>query len=160
MLPRFAVRNGATLRLTFGCYYSGHGHDPHYHDHIHWPAPDYHPGAICQMRPPRDRMRWTDGKIGYGPVHLDPIHLAEEGYSKASVTFDDQEVAQYFTDVNAEIDEETDHYVRLRLLAQLPLFEDKPRETRFTVYVTNKITRVKDAVCHGIISVLPANAGN
>ena len=155
-LRKFAVRNGAIMRVTFGCYYSGHGHDPHYHDYINWPAPNYHPGPICQMPSPRDKVRWTDGHVPNQPIHLSPIHLIDEGYDEVAIAFDDSEIAEYL-DANVTIDEETDNYIRMRVHANLPYFEDKPKETRFTVFAKKSDGSAIDAVCHGFVTVLPGS---
>jgi len=151
-LLRFSVRNGATMRMTFGCYYRGKGHDPHYHDYINWPSHDYHPGPICQMLPPRDDMFWRDGR--YGPIHLDPIHLAEEEYTQLFIEFENEDVAQYLT-AELSFNEEEDNYINVKIDASMPFFQGDPQETRFTLFIRKTDDSVTDAVCHGIVSVLP-----
>lgn len=157
LLRRFDVRNGAIMRMTFGCFYSKNGHDPHYHDHVNWPAPNYHPGPICQMKPPRDVFRWFEGNQLTGhPVQLDPIHLFEEGYSEAVVSYEDPEMAQYL-DTTALIDSQDDNLVRVSVHANFPTFSDKPKEARFTLFIKKYNGTAIDAVCHGIVTVLPGS---
>jgi hypothetical protein len=157
MLIRFAVRNGATLRSRFRCYYlkKKEVHDPHWHDHINWPAPNYHPGPICQMKLPReyDPRRPFHWLRRY--EDLDEIHLTEEGYTQAFVTFEDEDNAQ-FLEANAWIDGEEDNAVHMVVYAGFPSFSDKPVDVRFTLFVQNGY--ITDAVGHGIITVLPGRA--
>lgn len=155
LLRRFDVRNGAIMRMTFGCYYSKNGHDPHYHDYINWPAPNYHPGEICQMMPPRDRCRWHDPITGY-PIQLDPIPLLEEGYTEAVVTYEDEDIAEYL-DTIAMIDDVDDNLVRVSMHANFPTFKDKPKEARFTLFIKKEDGTAIDAVCHGIVTILPGS---
>lgn len=155
MLARFDVRNGAIMRVTFGCYYTARGHNPHYHDYINWPAPNYHPGPICQMHPPRDKFRWMNPITGQ-PIKLDPIHLVEEGYSIVKVSYEDDDIAEYLT-TEASIDQSTDNLVRLKVHANLPVFHDEPKEVRFTIFISKSDGSAIDAVCHGIIVILPGS---
>ena len=157
MLRRFAVRNGATMRIAFGCYYLSEGHDPDYHDYIHWPAPNYHPGPICQMKPVRDLPRQIRNIADFKPVGLDPIHLLEEGYDEVAVAFDDPDFASNIDIQDCLIDQDDDYIVRLKVLAHFALFEDKPKESRFTVFVRKDDNSAVDAVCHGIMVVLPGS---
>lgn len=156
MLPRFEVRNGAIMRVAFGCFYLRRGHDPNYHDYKNWPAPNFHPGAICQMMPPRSEMRWRNDPVTGQPVGVDPIHLTDEGYDIVSIAFDDADIEQYL-DYSAWIDEEDDNIVRIKVKTNLPLFEDKPKETRFTLFVSKPEEEAIDAVCHGIMTILPGS---
>ena len=154
MLLMFPVRNGAIARIAFGCYYLGNGHDPHYHDHKHWPTWDYHPGSICQMPPPRNRFRWLrHGVI----VDMERIHLIEEGYDQATVSYEDNTIAQHLS-TKAWIDESDDYIVRMNIGANLDTFSDKPIDIRFTVFVSKSDGSARDAVCHGILTVLPGGA--
>ena len=166
LLPTFSVRNGATLKLAFRCYYHTPmpTHDPHYHDHLHWPSEDYHPGDICQMHPPRDIPKFLCHPIMRTLHDHTPIHLIEEGYSEVTMTFEDTENDDYL-DVTGWIDEEDDNIVRFHINTSFPNFSDKPKDLRFTAFVkktstdpvTSVITVTKDAVCHGIITVLPGH---
>lgn len=156
--PRFVVRNGATLRIVLGCYYGAHGHDPHYHDFINWPAPNYHPGGVCQMKPPRDLLRWSDGKLYNHPVRLDPIHLDDEGYDDAWIFFENEDLNEYLEGY-VTYDQDTDNYIRITVNTLIPTFTDEPKETEFTVYIRRSDPdtemNVVDAVFHGIIKILP-----
>ena len=150
-LPKYAVRNGATLDLNFECYYLDQEgcHDPNYHDHIGWPSPD-NPDAICQMMPPH----YPDPRIPGKPVLVNnktEIHLEEEGYTQAIVVFDDIEEASGVIGT-AEID---DYIVKVHFDTNYPAFEDKPIDLRFTVFVSSPDAR--NAVCHGMLSVLPGS---
>lgn len=165
MLNRFSVRNGATLRSAFSCFYfkPKPGHDPNFHDHVGWPSPD-NPDNICQMMPPQyPPMKWRPA-ILRTPDDLEPIHLLDEGYQEAAITFDNPDIEQCLT-YKAWIDEDDDFIVRIYITAELPTFEDKPKETRFTVFVkktytdpiTNETMITKDTVCHGIFTILPGS---
>ena len=154
MLRRFAVRNGAIAHIAFGCYYLGIGHDPHYHDHLNWPAPNYHPGDICQMFPPRDHMRWRKPGL---PTDMEQIHLSEEGYDQVVVSYEDNDNAAHLI-TEAWIDEEDDYIVRMKVEANFDTFSDKPVDTRFTIFAGKSDGSARDAVCHGILTVLPGGA--
>ena len=157
MLRRFDVRNGATMKASFGCFYfvPQPGHDPHYHDYINWPAPNYH-GEPCQMKTPRDIDPRFPKPVLRTDGDLVPIHLADEGYTEAAVSFDDDDLAENLT-ATATIDTDEDHVVKLNVTTDFPTFKDKPIEIRFTVFVKKSSTGVKDAVCHGILVVLPGS---
>lgn len=152
MLQRFLVRNGATLKLAFECYYI-EKHDAKLHDHIGWPAP-----------PNADRICQIASNITHGNMvdRLDPIHLLEEGYSEAVVVFEDEDTAQNVF-VETWIDVENDNIVRVRMDTDFPTFTDKPIDLVFTVLVkktwideqTMDTKVIKDAVAHCIASVLP-----
>lgn len=153
MLPRYFVRNGATLDLAFWCYYYDPKlwHDPHYHDYINWPAPDYH-GIACQMIAPRNRNpRWPHPVMR---VHKDqvPIDFSEEGYDEAEVVFEDSTAASGVT-ASADFDSEDNYIVMAHFDTSYASFSDKPKELRFTVFV--KRSDARDAVCHGILVVQP-----
>lgn len=164
LLNRYIVRNGATLKLDFDCYYMVPGHDPHYHDYKNWPAPNYHPGDVCQILPPRDIPRFMTARdMLYGrPCEVAPIHLLDEGYSEAVIVFEDTAKAAHVT-TETWIDEEDDNIVRLRLDAMFDTFTTDPIELKFTLFVkktytdpeTNITRTTKDAVEHGIIVVVP-----
>lgn len=151
MLPTYSVRNGATLQLYFECYYMEpeYGHDPHFHDYIGWPSPT-HPGSSCQMKTPRDQFRWlSDGKIVQESEPV-PIDLTEEGYTTVSVVFDHPDENITATGI---IDDELPYMIDLKVDVQLPMFEDKPIEKRFTLFVNR--TGASDAVARAKLSILP-----
>lgn len=148
-LHRFAVRNGATAKIAFGCYYLM-GHDSKMHDHVGWPSPD-NPDHVCQIQS-NFRLYGLKEKT----VNLQEIHLIEEGYTETSIEFDDQENAQYL-DASTWIDEDDDNIVRVKIDTDFPMFEDKPIDMRFTVFVRNDEADVTDAVCHGMLTILPGS---
>ena len=159
MLRRFTVRNGATLDILFPCYYFAPilGHDPHYHDYIGWPSPN-HVGRACQMWPPRDKFRWLAHPVMRQGGDLTPILLRSEGYKEASITFEDDEIAKSLK-ARAWIDLDDQYIVRMYINTDFETFHDKPLETRFTVFIKKNdgdIVR-KDAVCHGILTILPGS---
>lgn len=154
-LPKFAVRNGATLRVALGCYYLTEGHDPHFHDYINWPAPNYHPGAVCQMTPIRNLPRRIRNLADFRAVEMERIHLLEEGYTNVTLKFDDSDFASHVANISCEIDPDDDYIIRMTLSARFDLFEDKPKESRFTLFACRPSDDRHDAVCRGVVSVLP-----
>lgn len=155
-LIRFAVRNGATMKAKFRCYYikKGKPHNPLFHDHVGWPQPT-RPDGSCQMMVVRE-----DGRCGLPTRRfmysgLEEIHLDDEGYTEAFVTFEDDEYSAFLTD-KAWIDKEYDNVVRVQIGTALPSFSDKPIDIRFTVFVQKE--NIIDAVAHGVLSVLPGRA--
>ena len=150
MLPRFDIRNGATIRLAFGCYYLAL-HDKHRHDYIGWPSPN-HPDHICQV-----------GRTKFGVRHHcsrytlvgEEIDLIDEGYDTVGIRFDDPEVASHLDVIEAFIDDEDPYIIRVKIRADLDFFEDKPKETRFTLFIENRGDQLVDAVCHGFVTILP-----
>ena len=169
MLPRLAVRNGATLKVAFDCFYFDPKptHDPHYHDHIGWPAPNYHFG-ICQMLPPRNE----NPRRHFHPImrtmdDVSPIDLGEEGYTGFEVAYEDEDIAEDLT-TRIDIDDTEDvNVIRMQVDTALPSFSDKPKETRFTVFAAKEVTddedtilyTIKDELLHGILTILPGNPG-
>ena len=148
----FDVRNGATLKISFGCFYYRH-HDAAYHDYIGWPSPD-HPDMVHQRGLVDDPAPWMPDHHVFTQSELEPIHLAEEGYTNFSVVFDDPDIeADVVTDVG--IDEVEDHVVRVKITVNLPTFTGKPKETGFTVFTSNEDDSIVDSVCHGIMKILP-----
>lgn len=158
-LKRFYVRNGATLDVAFPCYYFKpiFGHDPHYHDYVGWPSPN-HVGRACQMHPPRDRFRWLAHPVMRRNGDLIPIHFIEEGYTEASITFEDPDVAEHI-DARAWVDIDDDYIVRMYINTDFETFKDRPIDTRFSVFIKKNQDDIvrKDVVCHGILSILPGS---
>lgn len=148
-LHRFTVRNGASIKIAFACYYL-HGHNPKMHDHIGWPRPDM-PDHICQIVSNFKLYGMKDKTIDF-----QDIHLLDEGYTDVSIVFDDSDKAQYI-DATVAIDEDDDNIVRVKIDTFFPTFEDKPVDMRFTVFVRNNATDMTDAVCHGMLTVLPGS---
>lgn len=150
-LRRFDVRNGAIMRMAFMCYYAHVGHDPRLHDHMGWPGPQ-HPDDICQMLPGYMHPWINKNKM---PVSFEPIDLIEEGYTNAIVSLEDD---SYGDDLTAEASIGTDNVIRMKVNANLPTFSDEPIEVRFTLFITKEDPdEATDAVCHGIIVVLPGS---
>ena len=156
-IPRYHVQNGATIQLFFDCYYymPDNAHDPRYHDFINWPSPNYHPGPICQMKPPRDIPVGRPPFMYVGEDTMVPIDFEEEEFSNPSVRWNDA------TDITsaAYIDNEfSNNTVKVNITANLPTFEKDPVERKFTVFMErpdqNGGTAV-DAVVHGILIILP-----
>ena len=155
MLKRFDVRNGAKMRLAFGCYYAHMGHDPKLHDHLGWPSPG-HKDDMCQMLPAY-ASPWAMKKGRFErPISFDPINLKDEGYTEAYVSVEDEEIAADL-DINAWIDDDDESIVRMTVLANLPTFSDKPKTARFTLFIKKPDNLAVDAVCHGIITILPGS---
>lgn len=156
MLRRFDVRNGAIMRIAFACYYAEKGHNPHYHDYKNWPTWNYHPGAICQMMPPRTPFKWMPWPLNRKSLKLTPIDLAEEGYTDFVVSYEDEELASNL-DTTAWLDEEDTSIVRMSVNAHFPTFSDKPKEARFTIFAKKQDGTAIDAICHGIVTILPGS---
>ena len=151
-LRRFPVRNGAIMRIAFACYYMS-GHDSKMHDHLGWPNPD-NPDCICQMVSNLKLYKMKDKT-----VEFEPIHLIEEGYSNAIISFETTEDSVWLT-ADAWIDEEEDNIVKVSIEAGLPEFSDKPKDIRFTVFVIGDDGTAIDAVCHAMMTVLPGPPAN
>lgn len=166
LLPEYPVRNGATLYADFECYYvePKMGHDPHKHDYMGWPDP-HKIDTICQMRPPRDRFRWRyDGAI-MKPDEPVPILLYskdedidDEGYEQdLEVVFDhpDERIM-----AAAWIDKDIPNLIKLVISPQLPMFEDKPIEKRFTLFAKRPLDEgpsglLSDAIVRAKLIILP-----
>ena len=146
-LMRFDVRNGAIMRVTFGCYYSDIHNRP-MHDHLGWPEPR-HPDRICQVLPNPLNRHLKNKRV----IEFDPIHLAEEGYTEAVVTYEDSNLAEHLQ-TTAWID---DYLVKMKVHADFDTFSDKPIDARFTIFIKDENGSVIDAVCHGIVTVLPGS---
>lgn len=159
MLPIYSVRNGATLYADFECYYMEPkvGHDPHLHDYLGWPDP-HHPDEICQMPSPRDRFRWrSDGAIMI-PSDPVPIDLTNEEYNEELlVVFDHPDELIM---AHAWIDDELPYLIKMVISPQLPMFEDKPIEKRFTLFARRSVEGsqdqyLQDAVVRAKLVILP-----
>lgn len=151
----FDVRNGATLKVAFACYYYI-DHDTKLHDHLGWPNPDS-PDNICQQV--IEPAPWIPKHIQVEPRSLEPIHLVEEGYDSIVVEIEDEEIAEVST-INASIDTEEDHVIRINITVNLPTFSDKPKTTGITVFAVKGSSGIRDAVCHGLMKVLPGSKFN
>lgn len=148
----FDVRNGATLKISFGCFYYKY-HDVKYHDHMGWPDP-HHQDMIHQVGSLSDPAPWIPDHHVFTERELEPIHLADEGYTAFLVTFDDPVIeADTVTDI--AIDETEDHVIRVKITVNLPTFTEGTKETGFTVFASTEDGSIVDSVCHGIMKVLP-----
>lgn len=148
----FDVRNGATLKIAFGCYYLKH-HDARYHDYIGWPSPGW-PGMSHQPGSMNDPAPWIPERYTIMENELEPIHLADEGFTRFSVVIDDPDIASSVT-TTVDVDEDEDHVIRVKMTVNLPTFTDEPKETGFTVFSSKADSSVNDSVCHGIMKILP-----
>lgn len=146
-LYRFAVRNGATAKISFGCYYLGK-HDSKLHDYLGWPNPK-RVDAICQEIS-NFRLFGKKNKT----IELQEIHLTEEGYDEVAVAYESSEHAEYLI-TEAYIDPDDDNIIRVKITAKLPEFTDKPIDVRFTVFAKKSSETQIDAVCHAMVSILP-----
>lgn len=148
----FDVRNGATLKISFGCYYYRY-HDVKYHDYMGWPNPTK-PDMIHQPGSFDDPAPWMPDHHVFTEKELEPIHLLEEGYTQFSIAFDDPDIeANTITAIDIDIDE--DHVIRVRITVNLPTFTDKFKETGFTVFASKEDGFTNDAICYGIMKILP-----
>ena len=160
-LPRFEVRNGAIVDIAFPCYYldvvTSHNSDEH--DHLGWPTPT-RPDATCQWPFHRRTGEWE--WIDFENPH--PIDLTSdyEGYDSAEVIMDEDITELTMT---ASLDSNESNVVYLRVEANFDLFEDKPKEYKFTLFAhapartyqgKAELERL-DQVVRGIIVVLPGN---
>jgi hypothetical protein len=150
----FDVRNGATLKVAFGCFYY-RSHDSKLHDHVGWPQPGS-PDDICQERI-IDPAPWLPYRITLEDGNVEPIHLSEEGYQDVAIAIEDPDVASAST-IQAQIDQDEDHLIRMQITVNMPTFSDKPKETGFTVFAIKADGFTRDAVCHGKIKVLPGSS--
>lgn len=160
MLPRFAVRNGATIRIALGCYYL-QLHDKRFHDYIGWPSPT-HPDHICQVGTDTFRVHHHHHCHGSHPAYTgrytltgEEIDLIDEGYQQVQVVFEEPEQASGIQNVVAYIDEDNPFIIYLKMDARFPTFSDKPKDLRFTVFIGNPGEGQVDAVCHAFLTVLP-----
>ena len=124
-LRRFIVRNGASLRISFGCWY-------------------------LEKRPVHKPPSESD---------LTPIELENEGYDQFAISFEEGEEATDHMMCEIGIDEsQGGNVIALRIVTNFPTFHDKPKDFRFTVFARQSGNHVMtDAICHGIITVLPGS---
>lgn len=155
----YDVRNGATMKIAFGCFYLKH-HDKDLHDHYGWPHSG-HVDRSCQQDPFDDPAPWVPEHMNRDFDKLEPIDLEGEGYDSVFVTFDDQEIAEATTVVQEPyaVDPPEPNVIRLKVTPMLESFTGKPKETPFTVFAKNTESGVTDAICHGILKVLPSTLG-
>ena len=148
MLPRFEVRNGAILRIAFKCHYLLHTHDhPMYvYPHVAGDA------ALLRRENHQPYDRLSQAKL---PVETKPIDLVDENYNGVAVTIEEDELAEYIDVTDAYIDTAEPNMIRISLKTSFPNFHDIPKEARFTVFIINDNQNAIDAVCHGILVILP-----
>ena len=160
LLPRYPIRNGTSMMQRFECFYIDPKpkHDPHYHDYLGYPNPHYHHDS-CQMKPARD----IDPRLGpaflVGPDDLVPLDLTEEGYNDFFMSYEDATLgAKLTTDIRKDSLES--NVVNLYVLAELDLFTEGTQDIVFTLFAKrtdNNGLVHKDALVHGIITVLPGS---
>lgn len=150
-LPRFAVRNGAVLTAAFGCYYLK-GHNPKLHDHIGWPNPE-HPDMICQEL---SNMKLYGLKCK--TAELEKIDLKKEGYNQVGLAFDDDTLDLESLHPECWIADDDINIIKIKLYAHFPIFEDYPKDLKFTLFVAKDNELAIDAVCRGVITVLPGSS--
>lgn len=149
MLPRFEIRNGAILRIAFKCRYLLHNHEhPMYvYPHI--------AGDVALLRRenhrPYDRLSQAEFPVKSEPINL----LSEEEQYQSNAYVMIEEDDGYITVDSAFIDGEEPSIIRIALNVQYPEFHDKPIEKRFTVFISSESRDRIDAICHGMIVVLP-----
>jgi hypothetical protein len=145
MLPRFSVRNGTIVDIAFPCFYPDifdRCDEANFHQHAFWPIPY----ALIDF------------------AHPHPIDLTSdyEGYDEAIVAMDETVPELELT---ARIDEDETNVIYLCAKANFDMFEDKPKEYRFTllihaparIYQGEREHERLDQVVRGIIVVLPGN---
>lgn len=155
-IPRYHVRNGATIQLYFDCFYylPDDGHDPNYHDFIYWPTWNYHPGDICQIAPPRDVPKGHPPYMYVTEESMVPIDFSDEGYTSYKVVFDNS------ANITASAARDTTYAdmpntVKMTATVNLPAFTDDPVERNFTVFAQR--SGATDAICHGTLVILPGS---
>ena len=147
-LMRFDVRNGAWMKLAFDCRYCMKDVN-----HPMWIFPRY-PGDVAVARKSNGSPYYHFDDIAW-PYETKPIIFHEEGYDKVTVALEDSQYAEYI-EVEGSIDEINEpNIVRVRFHPNFPTFHDKPIETRFTVFVHGTEDDLINAVCHGILVILP-----
>ena len=109
------------------------------------------------MVTPRDRFRWFEyGCLPGRPVTTTPIHLLAEDYTDVEITYEEADLAEHLTS-EVYVDPSNDSIVRLKVLANFPTFVDAPKEIHFTVFIKKPNGIDVDALCHGILVVLPGS---
>ena len=158
------VENGATADMAFPCWYQEvhrpervHPHSRSWHDHIGWPSPSS-PDRICQ--------RWDFASNcctkGHSKCHREckdlldlslffPIHLTEEGYTKAEVVFSGRPEG---VEGEASIDERSDWIVRVLFRAETEDALTDPIEVPYKIRVLRSDGR-KHIVTKGVLVVMP-----
>lgn len=155
------VRNGMTLRLSFDLYSIDPQpvHDPHYHDYINWPAPNYHPGAICQMIPPREGWRWFPRPKMVTEDDLAPLNLSAIGdieHMEALIVFDDSTLPitqETITDLQGDPTN-----IEIHVTPNINMTVMKPVKTGFTACVKDSSAGSWTELSHGILAILPGGS--
>lgn len=164
------IKNGATANFAFPCFYQEIHHPKHVslhsrrlHDHYGWPSPN-HADHICQpgelvmeMLHSDDTCNPCDIRSLIDMSKLIPIHLIEEGYTSAVVSFADTIPGLNVSKVWIDVDD--DWIVRAIISAEVPDAVKKKIRTGFQVQVRrtdeNDI-EIRDIVCDGVLVILPS----
>lgn len=157
MLLRFDVRNGAVMRVAFDCRYCTKDID-----HPFWLFPRY-PGdtAVARRSNGYPYYRWRDVRW---PYENTPIDLTDDNEfspgAQVIIEFEDNApVEAGYIKWYGMVDSEDTNIIRIGVKTNFPVFSDKPIENRFTVFICNPDNEyMSDAVCHGILVVLPGRA--
>lgn len=149
MLPEFRIRNGAILRIAFKCRYVLHNHDhPMYvYPHI--------AGDVALLRRenhnPYDKLEYATFPLEYSPIDL--LSVEEDYDPNAQVVFEEDD--GHIEVISAYIDPEETSIIRISMSVQYPEFIGEPIRKHFTVFVRSNSGDRIDAVCHGVVMVLP-----
>ena len=153
------LTNGSTINVAYPCWYidtkpakRAEVHNEALHDHCGRPSPD-RPGRACQ--PHLEKATFIsnrEGKVCRPSINLDrliPVHLENEGYNAASVTFKgDKPLGLSAT---AEID---DWIIRVTFSAEVVAAIEEEQAYPFSVRITDG-TR-KDVAVVGTLVLQPA----
>lgn len=151
-LPRFEVRNGATIHMEFDCYYwtpESMNAEFYFRDPHHPPVPYSH----FYPEPWKPQPDFAD--LRHLPVDFTEIDLQGEGYNKLSIVFDDSTIASKLSSVIGFDTGDDVNTVHCSVTANLDKFEDEQKETRFTVFAKGSGNNMQDALCRGILVILP-----
>jgi hypothetical protein len=110
------------------------------------------------MPDPRDRFRWrNDGAIMI-PSDPVPIDLLNEEYNEELIVAFDH--PDELIMAQAWVDDELPYLIKMVISPQLPMFEDKPIEKRFTLFARRSVEGsqdqyLQDAVVRAKLVILP-----
>lgn len=147
MLPEFQIRNGAILRIAFKCRYVLHNHDHPMYVYPHLA------GDIALLRRENHAPYYKLSQAKF-PLKYTPINLVNEGYDPtAKVVFEEDD--GHIQVIDASVDIEEPSIIRIAMNVQYPEFTGKPIKKHFTVFMKSYDEQRIDAVCHGVVAVLP-----
>lgn len=149
------VMNGTISRLAFPCYYAYredgmpfpyHKIPPIWKDHLGWPTPDRRDHSF--------QPRIVEGMV------VDPIHLTDEGYTTAMMTFDNPPDGLSWS---LDID---DYIIRVNLDVSCNSANSEELDIPFAMYVIGTLVvddvshEARDLVTKGTIRILPSINAN